>query len=79
MYVMILLLKNPLEKYGELGRKGRLIANYTFYIHPLIIWALLLIKQWNNTILFMLTSVICIMSGLLLTKFNNKFVRTILG
>lgn len=79
MYVMILLLKNPLRQYSELAKKTRLIANYTFYIHPLIIWILELFKQWDNTILFILTSLICVVSGFLLTRVNNKFIRIIMG
>lgn len=79
--VMIILLKNPLPQYDKLSEKCRIIANFTYYSHPLI---MLIIKSINSDlpriVFFLMTVVITAIVGLILSNFSkNKIVKCIVG
>lgn len=79
--VMLFLLKNPLPKFGKLSEKYRILANFTYYSHPLI---MLIIKAFvpmiSNLYLFILTVAVAAVFGLIISKFsNNKIVKLITG
>lgn len=78
--VMLILLKNPLPQFNKLSQKCRVIANITYYTHPLFI---LLIKTVYNDapkfLVFLLTLILTLALGLLLSKSNNRFIKLITG
>ncbi len=79
--VMLFLLKNPLPKFRKLSEKCRILANFTYYSHPLI---MLIVKAFvpmiSNLYLFILTVAVAAVLGLILSKFsNNKAVKLITG
>ena len=79
--VMLFLLKNPLPKFRKLSEKCRILANFTYYSHPLI---MLIIKTFGSTVpnlgMFILTVAIATVIGLILSKFSkNKIVKLIAG
>ncbi|MBQ8575359.1 MAG: acyltransferase [Clostridia bacterium] len=78
--VMLLLLNNPLPQFCRLSEKSRIIANFTYYAHPLF---MLIIKSvYSDTpkiLLFLLTLFLTFVCGLILSKFNNKFIKLITG
>lgn len=79
--VMLFLLKNPLPKFRKLSEKCRILANFTYYSHPLI---MLVIKTFiasvPNLVMFVSTVIVAAVIGLVLSKFsNNKIVKLIAG
>ncbi len=79
--VMLILLKNPLPKSEKLSEKCRILANFTYYSHPLV---MLIIKSVNEDIsklvLFILTVIICAVIGLVLSAFSkSKVIKYIVG
>lgn len=79
--VMLFLLKNPLPKLRKLSEKCRILANFTYYSHPLI---MLVIKTFiasvPNLVMFVSTVIVAAVIGLVLSKFsNNKIVKLIAG
>ncbi len=79
--VMLFLLKNPMPKFRKLSEKCRILANFTYYSHPLI---MLVIKTFiasvPNLVMFVSTVIVAAIIGLVLSKFsNNKIVKLIAG
>lgn len=77
--VMLILLNNPLSDLNNISEKCRILANFTYYSHPLV---MLIIKTVNGTtprlFMFILTVVITAVIGLVLSKFkNNRIIKTI--
>ena len=71
-----------MPKFTALAERCRICANITFYIHPLVILFLervfSAVFSWNlelGTLLFLLTSVICLSIGFTLS--NIKVVKKI--
>lgn len=79
--VMLFLLKNPLPKFRKLSEKCRILANFTYYSHPLIMLIVkALVPTIQNLYLFIVTIAVAAVFGLILSKFrNNKIVKLITG
>ena len=78
--VMLALLNNPLPALRSISEKCRVLANFTYYSHPLV---MLIIKAVNGTtprlLMFILTVVITATIGLILSKFkNNRIINTVI-
>ena len=78
--VMLVLLNNPLPTLNNISEKCRVLANFTYYSHPLM---MLIIKTVNATtprlFMFILTVVITAVIGLILSKFkNNRIIKSII-
>ena len=80
-YTMLLLLKNPCEKYRKAAVVTRDLANFIYYSHP---WFIMGIRFWMNycagrnvreTELFLMTIVSAGSIGYLLHKVNNKYLN----
>ncbi len=80
---MLLLIKNPLNKFENLSKRFKVIANFTYYSHPLFIIVLqkiflsLFNKSIPETLLFILTTLITLILGLLLSRSQNKIIKKI--
>lgn len=79
--VMLFLLKNPLPKFRILSEKCRILANFTYYSHPLV---MLIIKALHEEtpklIMFVATIAVTAVIGLIFSKIhNNKIVTFITG
>lgn len=77
--VMLFLLNNPMPKLRNISDKCRILANFTYYSHPLI---MLIIKAIDSTtpklIMFIITIAVTAVIGIILSRFkNNKFVKLI--
>ena len=78
---MIILLKNPCEKYGKIACITRDISNFMYYSHPLfILWInaifmRILERNATGTELFALTALFTGIVGLVLHKVDNKYLN----
>ena len=79
--VVLILLKNPLPKLDKVSEKCRILANFTYYSHPLIMLIIKAVyRETPNLLMFVVTIVITAGIGLFLSKFsNNKIVKLISG
>lgn len=77
------LIRNPLYKSNKIADKYRVLANFTYYSHPLLITGIsfLASNMFNlnisATLLFVLVLIITYMSGNLIYKLNNKYINQI--
>ena len=78
---LLILLENPLPRFGAVSDKCRALANFTYYVHPFCImcwttaWELLFNGTIPQTLLFVLTVGTACLGGLLIHKWNNKYVN----
>lgn len=78
---LLVLLRNPLPKYQALSKKSRVLANFTYYAHPLFISFLrwFFPKAFNvqitQTPQFFLTLFLTGSLGLIIYKLNNKWIN----
>lgn len=78
---MLLLLKNPCEKYQGIARLTRDLSNFIYYSHPLfILWinrvsTSVLGKNVSGTPLFLGVLVLAITVGFVLHKLDNKYLN----
>lgn len=79
--ILLILLKNPFPEYKSLSNKCKLLANFTYYSHPIFILLLtvfaknILHAQISETPLFLLTTAITFVVGIVIYKWNNKFIN----
>ena len=72
--ILIVLLQHPMETKDKRGYYSRLLANFTYYIHPLFIFgvqrasALIGHGIEEGTLMFLIVVVLCFGIGLLLSK-----------
>ncbi len=79
--VMLFLLKNPLSKFRKLSEKCRIIANFTYYSHPLVMLIIKAIHEETPKLaMFVVTIAVTAVIGLILSKIHkNKIVAIITG
>lgn len=80
---LCLLIRNPFPKCNNIADKCRVLANFTYYSHPL--W-MVCISFWANylfnlnvsaTLLFVLILIITYVCGIIIYKLNNKYINQI--
>ena len=78
IYMIIFLLKYPLENYCKLGMCSRYLANFIYFSHPLYIWGIQKFLVTTGTTLYVLTASLSVMLGYILMKLNcrkiNQFI-----
>ena len=78
---MLLLLKNPYEKYGKVAAVTRDLSNFMYYSHPLfMIWIntvfmRTLERKASGTEVFLLAVISTVAVGYLLHKTDNKYLN----
>lgn len=82
---LLVLLKNPLPQYEHLANVSKMLANFTYYSHPAFIIAFtyfynrFLQMGLPETPKFVLTTGITFIGGLILYKWNNKWINYIVN
>jgi len=81
VFTLLLLCKFPLSGLEKTAGTCRVLANYTYYSHPLFIVCLQRISDGAlyGTPLFLLVLLICLLSGFGLYKLNNRFINTLIS
>lgn len=80
-FILLLLFKHPLPRYRALSEKCRVLANFSYYSHPLFILALetlsasVLPFSISETPLFLLTVLLTAVFGWVLAVWNNKWAN----
>ena len=84
VFVMLLLLNNPLPQFEKLANKSKIISDFTYYFHPLFIIFVKYISwkffasETPETLLFVLTVIGTFFLGLLCSKLSkNNIIRKI--
>lgn len=82
--IITTLLKNPMRRFDKFGGTLRRIANFTYYIHPLIIIILKGLAKYcivlsTPTVVFFITTVFCTVVGLGVTKQDNKWIKRLVS
>lgn len=78
---LLFLLCHPMPKAAALANRCRVTANFTYYSHPFVIICIntlsgvVLGRQFSETIMCLLTIGICTVAGLIICKWNNKFIN----
>ncbi|MBR0227268.1 MAG: acyltransferase [Clostridia bacterium] len=77
--IINLLLHYPLQPYAQIARHCRVIANFSYYVHPLVITGIsaasqrfLGIEQISSTPLFILTVLVTLAFGFVIAKTKKK-------
>lgn len=72
--ILIVLLQHPMEIKNKMGYYSRLLANFTYYIHPLFIFGVQKVSAMtgheteDGTLMFVVVVAVCIGIGLILSK-----------
>ncbi len=76
IFVLITLLKYPLYNFYSISIKTKSLANYTYFIHPLFIFALgdIGIDLLNITKMIIVL-LLCLLTWLILNRVNSKIVK----
>ena len=78
-----LLIRNPLPKCNKIADKCRVLANYTYYSHPLWIVCVSFLASYlfdlniSATLLFVLVLIITYIGGIIIYKLDNKYINQI--
>ena len=80
VFTFITLLKYPMPKLQTISVKSRSLANYTYYVHPLFIWAIsclldLLGIAMVNVLIMLIVLALCVLTWLILSKINLKTIK----
>ena len=81
--VMLLLINNPMPEKRACADAAKVTANFMYYSHPIIMMALIQISLIyfqsgiSATMLFFQTTAVAAILGLLIWKWNNRFVNFI--
>lgn len=67
IYIMVFMLKHPLNNWTKLGNLCRTVANWTYYIHPMLIYLFIVITD-NNMLRHLAVVSICLITGILISK-----------
>lgn len=73
--LFVMCLKQPLQQYKRLGAYCRSMANTLYFIHPLIILVLGKTVAPGNMLLFILTTVICLLIGVPVAYCKQRVVQ----
>ena len=77
--VMIFLIQHPMEEARKYGKSFRMLANWTYYVHPLVIMLIkVFIGDINTVGLFLVTCMISLVSGFILINVGGWFKRILL-
>ena len=85
VFTLLILLRNPLPQYRTLSCKSRILANFTYYSHPLYIMGLniladkLLHMNLTATPIFLLTTGLTFICGISIYRYNNKVLNYIVN
>ncbi len=84
MFLFIALLRHPMGKFKKTSEFARRMANFVYFIHPLIIIALNLVLGFVNihitsSINFFIIQGICMLMGYALIKIDTNWSNTLLG
>ncbi|MBQ9743428.1 MAG: acyltransferase [Ruminococcus sp.] len=82
--VLLTLLRHPMPKLSGCAALMRVEANFTYYSHPLVLVGFDLIDKFvgvsvTGTLLFVLTAAITFLLGFIISKCNNKFIRSLVS
>ena len=76
IFVLITLLRFPLYKFYSISTKTKSLANYTYYIHPLFIFALGdLGLDFLNVTKMLIVLVLCLLTWIILNRVNSKLIK----
>lgn len=79
-FFFVFLLKHPFPQYEKYTGYCRRMSNYIYYIHPIFIavielGASILGIHISNTPMFFIITAICVISGTIFYKLDNKYTR----
>lgn len=80
VFTFITLLKYPMPKLQTISVKSRSLANYTYYVHPLFIWAISCLLDvlgiaMVNVLIMLIVLAVCVLTWLILSKINLKIIK----
>ncbi|MEG0546556.1 MAG: acyltransferase [Oscillospiraceae bacterium] len=81
--VLAILINNPMQRYSKISHTARVVANFTYYAHPMVmtISSIIFDKVINfdvvktKTLFFLLTCLVTGVGGLIILKINNKWLN----
>jgi len=82
--IFIKLLRHPLDKAKNIAIFSRKIANFIYYLHPLLLMGIPFVFKgigirYNNVVLFICVVLILFIIGSILIKWNSKVGNILLG
>ena len=77
MQVIMLLLKNPAPNLYSLGRRTRLMSNFIFYSHPLLLLLFSEVFHMADNVMFVLAASITGLIGLAVSYSNKKWLNVL--